>query len=586
MKTKRAAAAVVVLCVIAGGVLGTAAAAQGAAVLRGVSVAGVQVAGLESSGLVARLSPAARVAEERPLTLSVGDRSWTRRPIDLGIEVDVPRTAARALRAGRENPIRWVLQTLSGEDVSLTWSLNIDTAKLRKAMAEIADLVRIEAANGQIDLEGRDVVVKPPTIGVSLVTDAARSRIIKATRRPPAEPRLALPVTIKPPPIGEEEVARVESQAREILAKPAEFILEGKVITLPPELLAKTLLIRVGQDPRADDREHLLLLVDPPSLEAELVAAAPSAAIPPKDATFAVEGASARVIASADGRSVDTVTASETLLRFGSGEERRPIEIQFKPVPPDFNTEAARALGITERISVFTTNFDPANAPRVSNIDQMASSIDGTIVKPGETFSLNDTTGPRTPERGYREAQIIVNGELVPGIGGGVCQVGTTLFNAAFFAGFPIAERSNHSLYISKYPLGRDATVNFGHQDLKFRNDTPYGFLLKAVVTSKALTINIYSSKLGRTVEYTTSEKRSIKPPPTKYIDDPALPAGQEVVAEEGSPGFDVTVRRTVRDGQDVLHQGTFVSKYRPWTRIVRRGTGPPAPAPQPSPSA
>ncbi|MGH9198614.1 MAG: VanW family protein, partial [Acidimicrobiia bacterium] len=190
------------------------------------------------------------------------------------------------------------------------------------------------------------------------------------------------------------------------------------------------------------------------------------------------------------------------------------------------------------------------------------------------------------PENGYQEAQVIVNGELVPGIGGGVCQVGTTLFNAAFFAGLPIVERSNHSLHISKYPLGRDATVNYGHQDLKFRNDTPYGFLLKAFVTSKALTLSVYSTKLGRTVEYTTSERRNTKPPPTQYVDDPTLPAGQEVVQEEGSAGFDVTVTRTVREGENVLHQGTFVSKYRPWKRIVRKGTGPPAASPQPSPAA
>ncbi|MGH9195528.1 MAG: peptidoglycan binding domain-containing protein, partial [Acidimicrobiia bacterium] len=360
-RLRRAGAIAIVLCVVSGGVLGTAAAAQGATVLRGVSVAGVEVAGMEGPRLMSQLAPAARVAEERPLTLSVGERSWTRRPVDLGIRVDVALTAERALRAGRENPLRWILQTLSGDEVNVPWALRIDPAQLRSGIAEISDLVRIEAVNGEVVFEGKEVVVKPPTIGVALVTEAARNLILRSVRRPPRETKLALPVTITPPPIGEDEVARVEGRAREMLGEPTEFVLEGKVITVAPEQVAKTLLVRVGQNPEVDDKDHLLLEVDPKSLEEEIILAAPWAATPPKDASFAVEADKARVIASAEGRSVDTTAPSEKLLRFGFGEERVPIDIHFKPVPPEFSTESARALGIQERISTFTTNFDPAN---------------------------------------------------------------------------------------------------------------------------------------------------------------------------------------------------------------------------------
>jgi vancomycin resistance protein YoaR len=216
----------------------------------------------------------------------------------------------------------------------------------------------------------------------------------------------------------------------------------------------------------------------------------------------------------------------------------------------------------------------------------MADALDGTLVRPGEIFSLNKTTGPREPENGFREAQIILNGELVPGVGGGVCQFGTTLFNTLFFAGLEIKERHNHSLYISHYPVGRDATVYYGALDLRFRNDTPYGILLKAGVNKKSLSISIYSSPLDRNVSYETSGRRNPKPAPNKYVDDPTLPAGQEVVQEPGEPGFDITVIRVVKQGDMTIHRDTFVSKYLPWKRIIRRGTGAPAPAPAPSPSA
>jgi vancomycin resistance protein YoaR len=148
-----------------------------------------------------------------------------------------------------------------------------------------------------------------------------------------------------------------------------------------------------------------------------------------------------------------------------------------------------------------------------------------------------------------------------------------------------VNERHNHSLYFSKYPIGRDATVFFdGGRDLQFTNDTPYGILVKATVNRKSLTISLYSTPVGRTVTYETSSRRNPKPAPTKYVDDPTLPAGQEVVQEPGQPGFDITVVRIVKEGDKIIHRDTFVSKYRPWKHIVRRGTG--APAPSPSPSA
>jgi vancomycin resistance protein YoaR len=331
--------------------------------------------------------------------------------------------------------------------------------------------------------------------------------------------------------------------------------------------------------------------VDPEELRRQLVAVAPALESPAQDAGFVVDGDKVRLTASHDGWSADTTAAVAPILALGTlgkGAPRLPIALPERTLAPTLTTEAATGLGIVQRIAGYRTTFDAQNAPRVTNIDRMASAIDGKVVRPGETFSLNDATGPRTPDKGYQEAQVIVDGELVPGLGGGVCQVGTTLFNAVADAGLEVLSRTNHSLYISHYPLGRDATVDYGHLDLKFRNDTPFGLLLRASLDAKSLSVSIYSSPLGRTVSYDVSSQTNPRDPAVKLVDDPTLPAGTEQVVEAGKPGFDVTVTRQVVAGDRVLHNDKFVSKYRPWKRIVRRGTGPavpPSPSPTPVPA-
>jgi vancomycin resistance protein YoaR len=325
-------------------------------------------------------------------------------------------------------------------------------------------------------------------------------------------------------------------------------------------------------------------------LKEKIVAAQPSVNRPAKDAGFSVVGDKITIQPSQNGATIDAAPAVAALVALGP-KDRKPIALATVVQPAALTTEAASKLGIKQRISQYTTVFDARNAPRVGNIDRMAAAMDGKVIKPGAVFSLNEATGERTVANGYQEAGVLVDGELVPGIGGGVCQVATTLFNAVFSAGLDVVERSNHSLFVSAYPTGKDAMVNFPSQDLRFRNDTEYGLLLRARVSAKELTVSIYSSPLGRTVTETTSPQTNPRLPELKYLDDPTLPKGTEVVAAEGKPGFDVTVTRKVTAGGKVLHSDNFVSKYRPWKRVIKRGTGPaapaaPAPAPPPAPEA
>jgi vancomycin resistance protein YoaR len=204
-----------------------------------------------------------------------------------------------------------------------------------------------------------------------------------------------------------------------------------------------------------------------------------------------------------------------------------------------------------------------SSSNRIHNVQLMADYIDGTIIRPGATFSFNETVGPRTVERGFREGQMIVGSLLLPSIGGGVCQTATTLFNNAFELGLPIVRRSNHSFYISHYPLGRDATVSWGGPELVFRNDMKHALLIKSSYTSSTLTFTFYGSGEGRRVAARTSERANWRSPKLTYALDPTAPRGSvQTVSGTNQPGFDVTVYRTVTKDGKVLRKDAFKSSY------------------------
>src|SRR5204862_1627658 len=193
------------------------------------------------------------------------------------------------------------------------------------------------------------------------------------------------------------------------------------------------------------------------------------------------------------------------------------------------------------------------------NVQLVSHLVDGHIIAPGATFSFNQTTGDRSADKGFREAPVIINGELQTGLGGGVCQVSTTVFNAAYEAGLPIVSRTNHALYISHYPQGRDATVNYPDTDLKFTNDTGHWLLLRTWVGSSSLTVALYGTPEHRNVVSETAPLVVSGPVPTKKVPDPSLLAGQKVVDSTGEPPRTTSVRRIVYDADGkVLHDTVF----------------------------
>jgi vancomycin resistance protein YoaR len=237
------------------------------------------------------------------------------------------------------------------------------------------------------------------------------------------------------------------------------------------------------------------------------------------------------------------------------GDPARTATVQPVVTEPELTTAEVEALGVREEISEFSTNLT-ADAQRTENLRIAARTIDGTLLLPGETFSLNETLGRRTAEKGYNEAPVIMNGRLTAGVGGGVSQMATTLFNAMFFAGLEDVEHKPHSFYISRYPEGREATVNYPTVDLKFRNDSPHGVLIQTWVGGGQVHARFWSTRVWDDVRALKSARRNVTQP--DVVHDPS----PECVPQSPNPGFDVTVTRQFVRGGVVARTEQFRTHY------------------------
>jgi vancomycin resistance protein YoaR len=562
-------------------------------VRRGVRLGGVDLSGLTPSAAEARLRPAAGAVEARPLVLAA-DAATIRLPRSrAGLQLDVAASVAAAMAVGRRGPLDGDRARTWFGGVDLPWQSHVLRDRLDRELARLdrhigravrEPSLRIAGAgSGAADGSVAGEAGGTGAVAVELVAGrvgraidrAAAEAALRSAAAAPAGVVVRLALTERPPTVAAAAASAAAEQASALLAAPVRVTAPGGAADLRPADLAPLTHAEAHEG-------RMLVRLDRDGLDRLLRRRAGFAYRPAHDAGFRPEGSRVRIVPAVAGSRVDPGEAAAAVLAAGgrTGTARR-VPLPTVATSPALTTRAAKDLGVKELVSTFTTTFNAGDVPRVHNIGLIAAAVHGSLVRPGETFSMNRATGERTAAKGYRTAHVIRNGELVDGLGGGVCQAGTTMFNAVFFAGLPVLERRNHSLHISHYPMGRDATLNWPGTDLKFRNDSPYGIYLTGHATASALTFSLWSTSRGYKVAFDTSAARNFRAPPTRYQDDPTLPKGEEVVEESGSSGFDVTVFRTVSRGGEVVRKDSFVSVYRPWTRVVRRGTKPEEPKPK-----
>ena len=561
---------------VAGGLLvGFSFAGASDRIAAGVRIAGVDLGGLTSGQAIAKLRARARAVANEAVVFRAGAREWRVRPVDLGIAADWPAAVKLAQdRADGFVPLRGLRRIrvrLFGADITpptRVWRRALDYELRRMSKA-----VGAPHRDAAIVLNGLRPAVVPGRTGHTLDQRTAAAAIVRALTGFERGQVVALPVVVDRPQVTATDLSPVVAQVRTALSRRIRMSLGRSSWWLLPGQLATLLSL-----PHGGSRA---LAIGGPAANAYFRRLGRGVGRPARDATFRVfESGRVAVVPSRPGRVVDVPATRRNILAAALSPTHRGARVVVITQAARRTTAEARAMGITTRVSRYETLYG-GDPNRIHNVQLVARLIDGKLVAPGATFSFNQATGARTAAKGFLEAPVIINGELKTGLGGGVCQVSTTVFNTAYEAGLKITARTNHALYISHYPQGRDATVNYPDVDLRFVNDTRHWLLLRTFVGSSSLVVDLYGAPLHRRVVTQTRPLVETGSPPVKRIPDPSLYVGETVVEESGEPSRSTSVRRLVYTASGkLLYDNTWYSSYRAEPKVIDVGTKP-RPVPQ-----
>lgn len=495
----------------------------------------------------------------------------------VGNSWDVEATVEAIWRRGRQgNPFAALADHVraSFDTVTMRPVQRTDRAMLDRWVDGVMTALGTPPVEGNLRFIGTQVQRRNPSPGsrptAESVRSATRAALVTAgSDTPEYEVEQVAPMT------SVADVDRLVDIAETVVSAPVELSRGDESVSLDPETLAG--LFTVDPVRAGNDDLRLELVVDGPSL-AEVFSAdvIERFTVDARDATVVLVEGGPRVENGRQGFAVNLAKVADQIAELATtpaaeGAPRR-AELAGDVTKPDRTTEEAKDLQITQRVSSFTTEHQCCQG-RVANIHRFADLMDGVVIEPEKTFSLNAHVGPRTAAKGFVSGGAIQEGEYVEEVGGGVSQFATTFFNAAFFGGYEILEHKPHSYYISRYPVGRESTINYPNVDVKIRNDSPYGILVDTSYTGTSITVTFWGRKWVE-VDSATGEPYNHTSPQTQYRDNAALPKGSEQVVQSGGNGFDVVVTRELRYDDGRTETEEYATRYLAEPRIVERGTG------------
>ncbi|MEV0368888.1 VanW family protein [Streptomyces sp. NPDC050636] len=532
--------------------------ASGDEVPAGTRVRGVDIGGLSRSQAQERLDQQIGRTWPEPVKVRIGGFTATIDARAAGFSMDSAQTVARAARAGAD-PLTVIGRLFTGGDRDIEPVIRADEAKTRAELTKTATQYDGTPRNGAISFEqGKPVPVEPRN-GQSLDVRGAVEALSSAVLSRQAGP-VALPVRRSEPAVDAAEVNRAMAQfARPAMSAPVTVTVGGRQIPISPATVGKHLTMK------PDKTNRLIPELDGEALLRDPAVARPLAPVTGKMAEAQLRLDGDRVVAS-DAKTGREVTAKgleqavlPLLTRTGAA---RTAALAAKEIQPKLTRDAVERLGIKEKMSTFTVNFERAPY-RTTNVGRAAELINGSVVLPGKTWSLNRTVGERTKANGFVDGIIIQNDQYTKAAGGGVSTVATTVFNALFFAGVKPLEHGAHSFYIERYPEGREATVVWGSLDLKFNNDSGNAIYIQASATDTSVTVSFLGTKKYDSVEAVTGPRTNVKQPGSR----PG--AAKNCLPQTPLEGFDVNVDRVFRsDGKEAKRE-TFKTHYVPRDEVT-----------------
>ena len=546
-------------------------------VLPGTSVAGIDVGDQTREELQTTVAGLAKERREAALVATLDDARVTATAEDAGYRFAGEATVDEAWSHGRQtNPFLALGDHVRAlyEDTSVEPVFDVDDAALNDWVTQASEELDRAPVEGEVHFDGAEVVRSNPAEGAAVSQEAFADQVEAAILEPGAD-ELAAPHEAVEPVSTVADIDAISEKAELAVSAPVEFVRNDGEVVFTPEQIGELFTI---ESDFSGDSATFTITADVDEVAAtvsdETIAAFESE---PVSATFQLTSGGMEINPSSDGFQFDAQALTDELLwaaqvQAGDDDTRR-AELEGEIVEPERTTEEAEELQIVEPVASFTTNHACCQT-RVTNIQRFADIVRGTVVEPGDTISLNGVVGERTREKGFAGGGAIFRGEYVEQVGGGVSQFATTFFNAAYFGGYEIVDYKAHSYYISRYPVGRESTINWPNIDVVVRNDSPYGMYVNTSYTSTSITVTIWG-KEWVDVASTTGDRHRIREPETQVEINRSLPPGTERVTQSGGQGFDINVWRTLTfpDGEQETRK--FFTRYLPEPRIVERNPAP-----------
>ncbi len=534
---------------------------------RNVSIAGIDVARLLPNAAFTVVRAYEDDLHAEPSLFVVNGRTFELHPGDIGLVADVDSAMTDVITSNDHGVfaglIPWIKSFSSNTDIPVM--VTVDDQAIDDYLERWeTEAIRTPAFEGDIEIIDRKVRIEYPNAGLRIDREAAHA-VVQTALIVGQRDALEIPLIDRPPVFSENDLDAAAATIEDLIDGPvtlhnAEY--DATLIVLPSELATAVTIDIVTTSPARID-----VGLDPDIIATTLESRLAEFEQPPVEVQIDTSVATGRVSITypENGTRVDIDALTEELyeVALSGGQGNLPIVADVEPRVTAEQIEAWGPLGL---VSSFTTRHKPGE-PRVTNIQLMARTVDDSIVWPGETFSINDEVGQRTEAKGYVRDGAIINGvvyccDLPTNVGGGVSQFGTTFYNAVFFGGYEDIEHRPHSIYFSKYPEGREATLGFPHPDVVFRNDSDAPVIIRTAYTASSITVLFFGNNGGLKVASVLSDRRDFTEPRVSYEENAELSPGTEKVVWEGAEGWTVTVTRVITYPDSTVDREPFTWRY------------------------
>jgi vancomycin resistance protein YoaR len=536
--------------VVLGGAYVGAAYALADRVPRGTTVAGVEVGGMTAARAEETLTDRLGELAADVVPVSAEQITGSVDPATAGLSLDVEATVDGLTGADLRPQRLWQHLVGGGAEPPVTV---VDDAQLDAALEDLAATLSLAPVDGSIVFADGEPHAVEAADGWTLDEDAARETLV-STWLTAARP-LELDTEVVEPDITQEETdATLQEVASRVAAGPVAVQVADQRVELPTDVLTAVSSF-VPQD------SALVLQMDGAALVEQVIARSTNLLTVSSDARFEFQNDAPVIVPGTPGTTLDPAALAEAVSA-ATQEDERVAPVELVESDPAQTTEALEALGVTQVVAEFSTPLT-SEQRRTQNITAGANAINGTLVRPDETFSLTEALGPIDAAHGFTQAGAIVNGEHTDAWGGGLSQLSTTTYNAAYEAGMEDVEHKPHSEWFTRYPAGREATLFTGTLDMRWKNNTPYGALVQSWVGDGKTWVRIWSTPYWE-VTSESGPKTNVVQPTTVYSQS-ATCSPQSA----GNPGFRITVTRTVKLNGEVVATEPSSWTYRPQNRVV-----------------